>query len=179
MGPSGAGKDTILRIIRSKLPSNVLIAKRYITRPYDPVGEEHTPISEDIFNCLQEQNQFAMSWQSHGYKYGIGREINEWLACGVSVIVNGSREWYPKARKRFPDLCPVVIDISENTLKRRLLARGRENHEQIAARLQRARAYREHLREVKTISNNGAPEDAASVFLQFVYNMSQTQKSDF
>jgi len=46
VGPSGAGKDTLLNAARVRLAddANVRFAQREVTRPPTPGGEDHLPI---------------------------------------------------------------------------------------------------------------------------------------
>ncbi|MCL2635005.1 MAG: phosphonate metabolism protein/1,5-bisphosphokinase (PRPP-forming) PhnN [Betaproteobacteria bacterium] len=144
VGASGSGKDSLMRYARKKLArhSGVCFAHRYITRPADAGGENHVTLSPDEFAARTQANLFALHWQSHGLSYGIGIEINQWLAKGVTVVVNGSREYLPAARQCFPKLLPVLIEVSEATLRQRLNARSRETSEDIEKRLQRNRDLR-------------------------------------
>ena len=80
VGPSGAGKDTILRHLEAALPldADTAIARRYITRPADPDGERHIPVTHAAYAALQSSGAFVLGWESHGLLYGIGQEI---LSC--------------------------------------------------------------------------------------------------
>ncbi len=85
--------------------------------------------------------EFAMAWRANGNGYGIGREIRDWLAEGVTVVVSGSREYLPKALKDFPDLQVVSVTVSPLVLRGRLEKRGRESAEEIEKRLERAAKF--------------------------------------
>jgi len=87
--------------------------------------------------AMQAQGEFALSWQANGLHYGIPKEIDQWLAQGFDVLINGSRGYLPQARQRYPDLLAVLLTVSEQALRQRLLARGRESVAEIDARLQR------------------------------------------
>ena len=142
MGPSGAGKDSVLGWVRAHgVSHDVLCAHRYITRPADAGGENHVALSEAEFASRAGRGLFALTWQAHGLHYGIGREIEHWLERGIRVLVNGSRDAYPQACARFPALQPVLITASNETIARRLASRGRETSGDIAARLARGDAY--------------------------------------
>jgi ribose 1,5-bisphosphokinase len=142
MGPSGAGKDSVLGWVRAHgVSHDVLCAHRYITRPADAGGENHVALSEAEFLARARRGLFALTWQAHGLHYGIGREIEHWLERGAKVLVNGSRDAYLQACERFPALQPVLITASRETIAGRLASRGRETSEGIAARLARSDAY--------------------------------------
>lgn len=142
MGPSGAGKDSVLGWLRAHgVSHDVLCAHRYITRPADAGGENHVALSEEEFVSRAHRGLFALTWQAHGLHYGIGREIEHWLERGAKVVVNGSRDAYLQACERFPELQPVLITASRETMAKRLASRGRETSQDIAARLARSDAY--------------------------------------
>lgn len=141
MGPSGSGKDSLMADARLRIAAEapVIFAHRYITRPADAGGENHVALSRDEFELRLSRSLFALSWESHGFAYGIGREIDIWMEAGLSVIVNGSRGALSAALKAYPELLPVQIDVPEYILRERLAARGREDAGEIEARLARAR----------------------------------------
>lgn len=122
--------------------SGVVFAHRYITRPHDAGGENHVALSEAEFDSRLAQKLFPMHWNSHGMRYGIGCEIDQWLAKGLIVIVNGSRAYLQQASKSYPELMPLLIEVSADVLRGRLQSRGREAASQIDARLMRAEEFK-------------------------------------
>lgn len=161
IGASGSGKDSLMCHAREALAqdSNVVFAHRYITRPHDAGGENHVALSEDEFDARLVRNLFPLHWRSHGMHYGIGCELNAWLARDLTVVLNGSRAYLQDASRRYPELVPVLIEVSPDVLRSRLHARGRENTEDIEARLLRAKAF-ERLHHAKLQRfNNDAPLD--------------------
>lgn len=143
MGPSGSGKDSLLRHAREALTArpadlaSLCFAHRYITRPVSLDAENHIALSPAEFEARRRAGLFALHWHSHGLDYGIGVEIESWLAQGMTVVVNGSREHLHAARQRFAQLRAVLIDVSLATQRQRLLARGREDARAVEARLSR------------------------------------------
>lgn len=168
MGASGSGKDTLLRLARAQLDGadRVLVAHRYITRP---AGADEASIHLDPAEHARRAalGCFALHWASHGLAYGIGVEIDAWMAAGITVLVNGSRAYLPQACARYPGLCAVTIRVDTETLQRRLANRGRESADDIAARLARAEASFDVPPdcEMITLDNNGAAADAAAELL--------------
>jgi ribose 1,5-bisphosphokinase len=164
MGPSGAGKDTLLGFARARLSgSRVVFAHRYITRPADAGGENHVYLSHEEFAQRADCGLFALHWTSHGLHYGVGIEIEAWMARGFSVVVNGSRGYLTRAAERYPGLEAVHISARTEVLAARLAARGRETLEEVGARLARKvpLALPAHLDvKVTDIDNSGAMEHA-------------------
>ena len=139
MGPSGAGKDSLLDALRQTFCGwPVAFPRRYITRPASAGGERHIPVSPEYFKSLEEQGYFSLHWASHGYLYGIAASTDTALACGVSLIVNGSRAAFPQALRRYPDLLPVLVTVPAAALRERLVKRGRESGEALEERLRAA-----------------------------------------
>src|SRR5690349_12136372 len=65
MGPSGAGKDTLLRYAREQLASEpVAFAHRYITRPATAGDENHVALSVPEFRARKQHGLFAMDWEA-------------------------------------------------------------------------------------------------------------------
>lgn len=138
MGPSGSGKDSLLDAARERLAARgCVIARRVITRSAEAVGEEAVGVSPAEFDQQEADGAFALSWRANGLAYGIPRQIDDWLAAGQDVLVNGSRAHLPYALQRYPDLIGVLLSVEPEVLRERLLRRGRENIEQIEQRLAR------------------------------------------
>jgi ribose 1,5-bisphosphokinase len=168
VGASGAGKDSVIRYAREALGEQhrVVFAHRYITRPVDARGENHIALSKAEFLLRKRHGLFAMDWQSHGFHYGIGVEVDAWLSQALTVVVNGSRAYLPVARARYPALELVWITAGPEELTARLLRRGRESGAQIAARVDRNRDFATApAAEAVHIENDGALEHAGSRFV--------------
>ena len=138
MGPSGAGKDTLIAYARERVdPARIVFAHRYITRAADAGGENHVALSETEFRGRQAAGLFALSWESHGFLYGIGVEIELWQARGHVVVVSGARAAWLQATARFPHVIGIVVDAPVTLRAERLAQRGRENESAIRERLER------------------------------------------
>ncbi|MGE4440658.1 MAG: phosphonate metabolism protein/1,5-bisphosphokinase (PRPP-forming) PhnN [Desulfomicrobium sp.] len=157
MGPSGSGKDSLMAEARLRLPAEapIVFAHRYITRPADAGGENHVALSREEFGFRLSRGLFALAWESHGFAYGIGREIDIWMEAGLCVVVNGSREALSRAVMAYPELLPVLVDVPEEILRQRLGARGREDAGEINARLARARMAVAETPAVVRFDNSG------------------------
>ena len=167
MGPSGAGKDSVLGWLRERLPPGLPVhwAKRTITRPVAVIGEEHEEIDTANFVSLQAQGQFALSWQANGLHYGVRHTELSALQLGHWVLVNGSREYLYNAQQCYPGLQVVHITVDPATLIQRLTARQRETAEQIQRRVERASAFNVP-QEAIEIFNNGTLDQAGKALLQ-------------
>lgn len=138
VGPSGAGKDTLIAAARRKfgdVPS-LVFPRRTITRP-ETIGEEHLAVSVREFRKLEKEGAFFLSWSAHGFWYGIPREIEHELRRGCTVVANVSREIVPEACARWPHTRVVHVTIALDALRARLEARGREKARDIDARVAR------------------------------------------
>jgi ribose 1,5-bisphosphokinase len=167
MGPSGAGKDSVLERARVMIPPGapVAFAHRYITRPANVGGENHVALSRPEFALRRTHGLFAFTWHAHGNDYGIGHEIHAWRAADFTVVVSGSREHYEKVAPTETDLHPVLITAGGDKLKSRLTARGRENADSVASRLARSDAFAVNDPRLVTIVNDGALDAAAEAFV--------------
>ncbi|WP_022705444.1 phosphonate metabolism protein/1,5-bisphosphokinase (PRPP-forming) PhnN [Pseudorhodobacter ferrugineus] len=134
VGPSGAGKDTLLAGALRARPDLRLVC-RVITRPSDAGGEDFESVTEAEFTRLQNRGDFALDWAAHGLRYGIPHSQIEGPG---DVVFNGSRGALLHAVQVFPNLRVIMITAPDEVLAARLTARGRENANDIGARLTRA-----------------------------------------
>ncbi|MEC4559786.1 phosphonate metabolism protein/1,5-bisphosphokinase (PRPP-forming) PhnN [Pseudomonas inefficax] len=138
VGPSGSGKDSLIDAARERLAAaGVQIARRVITRSAEAKGEAAHGVTSEQFEALRAQGAFAMHWQANGLDYGIPVQVDQWLAAGRAVLVNGSRAYLAEARRRYPNLLAVLVQVRPEVLRERLLACGRESAEEVEQRLAR------------------------------------------
>lgn len=138
VGPSGAGKDTLINGARATLPeqSRIRFVRRTITRTGTIAAEAHDTVTEQAFTALTAAGAFALSWRAHGLHYGIPADIAVDLADGRIVVANVSRSVVAEAAERYP-VHVIEITAPADTLARRLAARGREDAVDVARRLAR------------------------------------------
>ncbi|KEA38886.1 ribose-phosphate pyrophosphokinase, partial [Pseudomonas aeruginosa] len=122
MGPSGLGQgQPVAGRARALALRGCRIVRRVITRSAEAVGEDAQAVTPAQFDTLERASAFAMSWRANGLCYGIPVQIDEWLAQGYDVLVNGSRGYLAQARRRYPDLLAVLLGVKTEVLRQRLL----------------------------------------------------------
>jgi ribose 1,5-bisphosphokinase len=165
VGASGVGKDSLMHYARQRLNGSVpiLFAHRYITRPVADGSENHVAITPEEFQLRKAGGLFALDWASHDLYYGIGREINDWMMSGFYVVVNGSRQYLPVAKERYPHLVTIVIEADPEIILQRLQNRGREDAADIANRIKRQPPL--DMAGLISITNNGLLEEAGETLV--------------
>lgn len=170
VGPSGAGKDTLIGRAKAALAGDgsFVFPRRVITREADAAVEDHDTSSREAFAAAAKSGQFALSWEAHGLSYGIPASIEADLAAGRTVIVNVSRKIVETARRLHPDCQVLLIDAEFGVRAARLAARGRESGADIEARLRREGASLPPEVAATRIDNSGRLEVALKAFLAAV-----------
>ncbi len=170
VGPSGAGKDSVIGFVARHFAGrkDIDFVRRVITRPSDAGGEDHESISGEVFDSRLSAGDFAVAWQAHGLKYGIPKEALERVREGRILIANGSRAALGQFRQVFPRVAVVNIVASPQVLASRLVARGRESEQDILNRLKRQVPDIFDEPDVTTIDNSGPLDVAGSQFVALV-----------
>jgi thymidine phosphorylase len=144
VGPSGAGKDSLIEGARVACASgqladlpDVVFARRVITRAAGSPGEDHDALDEVAFAAQRERGAFLITWEAHGLSYGLRRDLLDALANGRHVIANGSRNMVSDLAARVPRLVVIEVTAPAEVLAARILSRGRETPEQVHARVMR------------------------------------------
>lgn len=139
VGPSGAGKDSVLQALRGRWQGTPAArwARRTITRSAEAGGEHHESVSESVFDSLRQSGLLAMSWQANGLHYGIRDTELAPLSLGHCVFVNGSRAYVGTVLRLWPEATLVHITAPAELLLQRLKARRRESVQAITDRLVR------------------------------------------
>ena len=165
VGPSGAGKDTLLALCRAALDGDpgYRFARRVITRPADTGDEGHESVDPAEFERRREAGCFALWWEAHGLSYAIPNDIEDDLRAGRDVVASVSRV----VLKHAVATCSAqILEVSAPLaiLAARLAARGREDAADIARRLAREVPLDPDL-PVTRIQNDGTPEQGATRML--------------
>ena len=135
-GPSGAGKDSLLRIasLHFKEDQRFTFVRRYITRQPD-ANEQNFFVDSAAFSLLSINNFFISRWQAHGNLYGIPRnELPEPHENKLAVI-SISRGNTGDFENVFDQVITLGVEVDPDILHRRLQARGREDEKGIEERL--------------------------------------------
>lgn len=167
VGPSGAGKDSLIDGAKAALVGNgqYVFPRRYITRPADAGGEDHIPVSEEMFETMKQRGDLVLEWHAHKLRYGVPVAVQDHLDQGRHVVVNVSRTVVDEARENLQPMKVLYINVSEDVLAERLKARGRESLSDIKRRVERAQAYQLDGDDVCMIDNGGALDVSISSFL--------------
>ena len=165
VGPSGAGKDTLLDHARAthKGDTAIVFARRIITR--EPMGEDHDTLTEAAFIKAQQSGAFLLAWQAHGLHYGIPASLHDDLLSGRLVIANVSRSVIPDAEKLDADLTVLNVTAAPAVLAQRIATRGRENLVEIELRLKREQPIVATRARIIDVHNDGTLEDGIRLFM--------------
>lgn len=173
IGPSGAGKDTLLSTVARRLGhrDDLRFPRRVITRPHDAVGGDPDELyewAEDThFRTRESRGEFLVTWRSHGLAYGLPVSIRADLANQRDVVVNGSRGALEQARAAVARIQPVYIWADAGTLAERLRHRGREDEASIERRIARGSAYAIP-DDAAVIDNSGHLDEAIGALCRIV-----------
>lgn len=139
VGPSGAGKDTLINYAKDRFggDTDVEFVRRTITRDSGGTAEDHDTLARRDFDRAAAHGAFALSWSAHGLKYGLPAHVDETIREGRVAVANVSRGVIPVLRERYANLGIVHVTAAPHVLAARLAARGRETREEIARRLVR------------------------------------------
>jgi ribose 1,5-bisphosphokinase len=138
VGPSGAGKDTLLGLVRAACADdgNIVFPRRVVTREASS-SEDNEQMSPDAFQHALEQGKFAMNWEAHGHCYALPRAIDDDVRAGRTVVVNVSRTVVGEMRRGYADVAVVSITAPSDVLAARLAMRARSSDGKIEQRLAR------------------------------------------
>lgn len=167
VGPSGAGKDTLLSFARHRLAQmpEIVFARRLITRMADHT-EDHLSLDAETFELGVARGDFPLYWRANGLGYGLGREVAEAIEAGRIVVANGSRAAVAQARRLFPRVKVVLVTAPPEVLAARISARGREGGDVAAMRL--AREPRIDVPPDLILINDGGIEQAGDRLTAFL-----------
>jgi phosphonate metabolism protein PhnN/1,5-bisphosphokinase (PRPP-forming) len=161
VGPSGAGKDTLLDAAREMVSDDprYRFVRRVITRLAQAGGEQHEAVTTEAFAT----RRFALRWNAHGIDYGIPDDIEADLAARRVVVASVSRTVVAEAASRY-DVRVIEVTAPPAVLAERLASRGREEPADIARRLSRSVALPAGI-QIETVINDATVEEGVARFL--------------
>ncbi|MCP3394242.1 phosphonate metabolism protein/1,5-bisphosphokinase (PRPP-forming) PhnN [Bradyrhizobium sp. CCGB12] len=172
VGPSGAGKDTLLRLAQAACADDheVVFPRRVVTRA-STADEDNIAVSQDDFRRAREHGDFAVHWEAHGHSYALPLEINDDIRAGRTVVVNVSRTVIGTLRQAYANVVVVAITAPPDVLAQRLAARARHSDGNIVDRLARSVDDASAIADV-TILNAGSAEYHGRHLLRVIRNES-------
>lgn len=141
-GPSGSGKDTLMKKVFEKLP-DISFSISSITRAMrtgEIEGEKYNFISRERFEYMIENNELLEYNLFVGNYYGTPKApvidcIEKGKDMLIEVDVNGAKQ----IREKMPDIVSIfIMPPSLEVLKNRLTGRGTDSAEVIEKRLNEA-----------------------------------------
>lgn len=175
VGPSGVGKDSVIRALCAAVPSCHRV-RRVITRAAALGGEDFDSVDPAEFDRRLSHGDFALWWDAHGLRYGIPVTARDLVAGGGLAVANLSRGALGDAARVFAGLHVLSITAAPGILASRLSARGREGRDDIARRLARAAPPPPPGVMVTEIDNSGALADTVAAALKALQPVSGTRR---
>lgn len=170
VGPSGAGKDTLIDGLRSAVREDdgFVFPVRLITRSADAGGEAHLAITTKQFEQMQAAGRFAFHWHAHDLSYAIPPSFDDDLEKGRVVVINVSRAIIEEARRRYPQTRVINVTIKLEILEQRLRDRGRESEAEIQERIERSQMFDLDGENMTEFANNLSIEEGREEFVSLV-----------
>ncbi len=166
VGPSGAGKDTLIAHARASLVKDpqYQFVRRVVTRPPGEFEDHDTAIEEE-FAGREAMGEFAISWRAHGLRYGVPLATIGAVESGIIAVCNLSRGAILDARHRFSRVVTLLVTAPNAIIAARLAARGRETPEETARRMARETTVSLAVAADRVVSNDGTREEGARKFV--------------
>lgn len=167
VGPSGAGKDSLITHARKALADNagVVFPRRLVTRP-SSAAEQHDSIDEETFAAASAAGKYALFWRAHGLGYAIPNSVLDDVHAGRMVVCNVSRRIIPWARLHLANVAVVEVTAPKDVLYARLAARARPEDGDIEQRL--ARSLETWTTVDEKITNDASVEEAGRELVNFI-----------
>lgn len=178
VGPSGAGKDSLIDGARALLEptGRYVFARRVVTRPAGSPGEDHEAATDEAFDAREARGDFLITWDAHGLRYGLPAELKRLVEAGRNVIANGSRATIAALAGRLPRFVVVEVTAPPEVLAARITGRGRESGEAIEKRLSRTVEPRPEGIRAATICNDESVEIGVERFIAAVEAAANTMR---
>ena len=171
-GPSGVGKGTLIRTLLERVGELELSVSATTRRPRP--GEAHEVdyhfLSDEEFERRVQAGEFVEHARYSGRRYGTLRsELESRIAGGHPVVLEIEVQGARQIREAMPEAVQIFIaPPSEDVLRTRLIGRGTDDPEQIAARLKTAHEELDARGEFGHVVINDRLEDATEALVDCV-----------
>ncbi len=167
--PSGAGKTSLLKAVRSQL-INLKIAVSHTTRNPRPgeIDTEHYHfVSIEEFHKIEKDGNFLEHAEVFGNFYGTSKQsVNGLLEAGYSVVLEIDWQGAQQVRKIYPQAESIfILPPSVKELESRLAARGQDSKEVIQGRMNQAQSEISHYNEYQYLIINDDLDEATQVLI--------------
>lgn len=171
-GPSGAGKGTILKQVKSKLPSLVpsVSATTRAPREGETDGVDYFFLDESTFEQKIAEAGFLEHAYVHGHYYGTPKQhVFDLLDQGKDVVLEIDVQGALQIKKALSFGTYIFIaPPSLSVLEKRLTDRGTETADQIALRMSHAKGEMTQAKQYDYIIFNDALDTAVEDFASIV-----------
>lgn len=139
VGPSGAGKDSLIRAARERLGADprFVFPRRLVTRPASE-AEDNEEIGRAEFDDMLRAGAFAAAWTAHGHGYGLPAVLDRHVVEGRIAVCNVSRTVIGDLRARYAATVVISVTAPPEVLARRLAGRRRDGDGDLGTRLARS-----------------------------------------
>lgn len=178
-GPSGVGKDTVIRRLL-ELDGNLMYSVSGTTRaprPGERPDENYTFLTRDEFERLIDQGAFLEHANYNGHLYGTFHErVESAREAGRDVVLKIDVQGAEQVRRLIDDAIFIfVIAPSQKELERRRTQRGSESAQDLAARRRIAEKEMGYAAKYDHIVTNDDIDRAAQEILDLVRKARERQ----
>lgn len=169
VGPSGAGKDTLIAGARTACAdaANVAFPRRVVTREISD-AEDHDSLDVADFDRAVKNGKFALWWEAHGHKYGVPSSVDVAIRAGSVVVTNVSRAIVSAVRQRYAHVETVLVTAPPDVLTSRLARRLRQTDGSLTERVKRNDLFVD-FRADHVIETTGTPDIALRRLLEVIH----------
>jgi len=173
VGPSGAGKDTLIAGARTACAeaANVAFPRRVVTRAISD-AEDHDSLDVADFDRAVKDGKFAFWWEAHGHKYGVLNSVDVAIRAGSVVVTNVSRAIVSAVRQRYAHVETVLVTAPPDVLTSRLARRLRQTDGSLTERVKRNDLFVD-FRADHVIETTGTPDIALRRLLEVIHRRDQ------
>ncbi len=156
--PSGAGKTSLVNAL-IETTAGIAASVSHTTRdqrPGETDGEDYFFVDRGEFIRMTAADEFLEHAEVFGNLYGTSKaRIRRTLDSGLDLVLEIDWQGARRVRALYPETVSVfILPPSEETLRERLVGRGRDDPATIDARMQQAKSEMSHFPEYEYLLVN-------------------------